>query len=167
MTRLWFKVPIMVLNKVGRCLVASPGGSAATASNVSLSAQARYCANLRIIRASVIGAPFAVIDHHSASGFPPNADHATLAPNEHPGGTRVSGNDDLLITDSITRLDEPLGRVIVAASHGGVYAAYRAAASGARAVILNDASVGRDQAGIGGLAYLGAARPPAASAAPA
>src|SRR4051812_17497553 len=76
---------------------------------------------------------------------------------------RVGGHDTLLITDSITRLDDPKGRVIVAASHGGVYAAYLAAASGARAVILNDASVGRDRAGIGGLDYLGALGLPAAT----
>src|SRR5260221_13037918 len=111
MTRLWFKVPIMVLNKVGRSLVASPGGSAATASKVSLSAQARYCANLRIIRASVIGAPFPVVEHHSASVFPPNPDHATLASNEHPGGD-MSGTDAPLGTASITRLEAPPGRGI-------------------------------------------------------
>jgi hypothetical protein len=62
--------------------------------------------------------------------------------------------DAILVTDSITRLDAPQGKVIVAASHGAIYAAYLAAKAQARAVILNDASVGRDGAGISGLAYL-------------
>jgi hypothetical protein len=75
----------------------------------------------------------------------------------------MSAADDLLVTDSITRLDRPAGRVIVAASHGAVYAAYLAAKAGARAVILNDASVGRDQAGISGLDYLAGFGIPAAT----
>jgi hypothetical protein len=44
--------------------------------------------------------------------------------------------------------------VLVAGSHGGLVAAYLAAAAGARAVILNDAGVGKDASGIAGLAYL-------------
>ena len=39
----------------------------------------------------------------------------------------------------------------MAASHGGVYAAYLAAVSKVRGVILNDAGLGLDRAGIGGL----------------
>jgi hypothetical protein len=72
---------------------------------------------------------------------------------------------DLLVTDSITRLDAPNGKVIVAASHGAIYAAYLAAQAQARAVILNDASVGRDRAGIGGLDYLAGFGMPAATVA--
>ncbi|MBX6369428.1 MAG: hypothetical protein IRZ04_15685 [Rhodospirillales bacterium] len=61
----------------------------------------------------------------------------------------------ILVTDSVTRLgEEARGRVLVAGSHGGVYAAYLAAAAGVRAVVLNDAGVGKDAAGIGGLAWL-------------
>ncbi len=75
----------------------------------------------------------------------------------------MTGADSLLVTDSITRLDAPEGRVIVAASHGAIYAAYLAAKAGARAVILNDASVGRDQAGISGLDYLAGFGLPAAT----
>src|ERR1700731_4898902 len=61
----------------------------------------------------------------------------------------------IVTADSITRIaDEAGGAVVVNASHGGVYAAYLAAKLGAAAAIFNDAGVGRDQAGIGGLAYL-------------
>src|SRR5271163_5056065 len=79
------------------------------------------------------------------------------------GRQRLSGLADILVTDSITRLDAPAGKVIVAASHGAVYAAYLAAQAQARAVILNDAAVGRDGAGIGGLAYLAELGLPAAT----
>lgn len=62
---------------------------------------------------------------------------------------------DLLVLDSVTRMDERhRGKVLVAGSHGGVYAAYLAALGRLRGVILNDAGVGMDDAGIGGLAYL-------------
>ncbi len=45
-------------------------------------------------------------------------------------------------------------QVIVAGSHGGVYAGWCAAKGGVRAVILNDAGVGKDSAGIGSLSFL-------------
>ena len=61
----------------------------------------------------------------------------------------------LLVLDSVTRMDDShRGKVLVAGSHGGVYAAYLAALGRLRGVILNDAGVGKDKAGIGGLAYL-------------
>lgn len=60
-----------------------------------------------------------------------------------------------LVLDSVTRMDEShRGKVLIAGSHGGVYAAYLAALGRVRGVILNDAGVGKDGAGIGGLAYL-------------
>lgn len=60
-----------------------------------------------------------------------------------------------LVLDSITRLDDSFrGKVLVAGSHGGVYATYLAALGRLRGVILNDAGVGKDNAGIGGIAYL-------------
>ncbi len=63
----------------------------------------------------------------------------------------------LSVLDSITKLtDDHRGQVVVAASHGAEYAAYLAAKGGARAVILNDAGVGKDRAGISGLPYLDA-----------
>src|SRR5258708_22905199 len=45
------------------------------------------------------------------------------------------------------------GGVIVGGSHGAVYAAYLAAKAGARAAIHNDAGIGRDEAGVSGLAW--------------
>ena len=53
--------------------------------------------------------------------------------------------------------------MVVAASHGGVYTAYVAARAGVSGVILNDAGVGKDEAGIGGLAYLAELDVPAAA----
>src|SRR5205085_10038068 len=61
----------------------------------------------------------------------------------------------IVTADSITRIgDEARGAVVVNASHGGVYAAYLAAKLGVAGAIFNDAGVGRDCAGIGGLDYL-------------
>ena len=70
----------------------------------------------------------------------------------------------IAIADSITRIEgEAAGAVVVNASHGGVYAAYLAAKLGVAAAIFNDAGVGRDRAGIGGLDYLDALSIPAAT----
>jgi uncharacterized protein YunC (DUF1805 family) len=62
----------------------------------------------------------------------------------------------IAVADSITRISEAEAKdaVVVNASHGGIYAAYLAAKLGAAAAIFNDAGVGRDRAGISGLAYL-------------
>lgn len=61
----------------------------------------------------------------------------------------------IVIADSITRVGPDVaGAVVVNASHGGVYAAYLAAKLQVAAAIFNDAGVGRDRAGIGGLDYL-------------
>lgn len=60
-----------------------------------------------------------------------------------------------LLADSVTKLDATaVGRVVVTGSHGGVYAAYLARKSGCRAAIFNNAGVGLDAAGIGGLVWL-------------
>src|SRR3954449_4245732 len=62
-----------------------------------------------------------------------------------------------LILGSVTTFTpDARGRAAIAASHGGVYAAYLAAKAGIKAVILCDAGVGRERAGIGGLDYLDA-----------
>jgi hypothetical protein len=61
----------------------------------------------------------------------------------------------IVVADSITRVGpEAAGAVVVNASHGGVYAAWCAAKLHAAAAIFNDAGIGRDRAGIGGLDYL-------------
>jgi len=64
---------------------------------------------------------------------------------------------DPLVLDSVTHLPaeaggvapEARGRVALCASHGGVYAAWYAARRGVAAVILHDAGVGRERAGLG------------------
>jgi hypothetical protein len=67
--------------------------------------------------------------------------------------------------DSITKLkEEHIGNVVIAGSHGGIYAGYCAAKGRVRAVILNDAGVGREQAGISSLGYLDALGVAAATA---
>lgn len=72
----------------------------------------------------------------------------------------------IVTADSVTALgDEVRGAVLVAGSHGGRIAGYYAARAGAHAVILNDAGVGRDAAGIAGLADLEAIGMAAATAA--
>lgn len=71
-----------------------------------------------------------------------------------------------VLADTITRLpDGAAGAVVVTGSHGGVYAAYVARRDGVRAAIFNDAGVGKDEAGIGGLAWLDAAGMAAATVA--
>ena len=63
----------------------------------------------------------------------------------------------VLCADTITKLPpEAAGAVVVSGSHGGRYPGYLAAKVGVRAVILNDAGIGLDEAGIGSLAYLAA-----------
>lgn len=60
----------------------------------------------------------------------------------------------ILVLDSVTRFGpEARGAVAIAASHGGVIAAHMALAGGIVGVLLNDAGIGLNQAGVGGLAY--------------
>jgi hypothetical protein len=69
-----------------------------------------------------------------------------------------------LILDSVTVFPaDARGRAAIAASHGGVYAAYLAAKAGVKGVILCDAGVGRERAGIGGLDYFDGLGVPAAT----
>jgi hypothetical protein len=68
---------------------------------------------------------------------------------------RQQGAPLVVTLDSITQLEQGhRGAVVVAASHGGVYCGYLAAAGGVRAVVLNDAGVGLENAGIAGLTLL-------------
>ncbi len=69
---------------------------------------------------------------------------------------------DTLVVDSATRLDpDALDAVAVCGSHGGLYPAWLAARAGVRAVVLNDAGIGRHQAGLAGVRWLGALGIPA------
>jgi hypothetical protein len=61
----------------------------------------------------------------------------------------------ILVADSITQFDQTAAnQVLVCGSHGGVSAALYTADVGARGVILNDAGVGKESAGIAGLTAL-------------
>src|SRR5882672_10752917 len=60
----------------------------------------------------------------------------------------------VVAAESVTQLDDVAGHVLVAGSHGGVIAAYLGAKAGVHALVLNDAGVGKDRAGIAGLFYL-------------
>ena len=71
-----------------------------------------------------------------------------------------------LVLDSVTHLDaSATGRVACCASHGGVYAAWYAARRGLAAMILHDAGIGRERAGVGGLDWLAARGVPGAAVA--
>lgn len=74
----------------------------------------------------------------------------------------MPGND-MLVLDSVTHLTaDARGRVALCASHGGVYAAWYAARRGVAAVVLHDAGIGRERAGLGGLDWLDERGMPAA-----
>ena len=69
-----------------------------------------------------------------------------------------------LILDSVTHLEpEHRGRAAHCASHGGIYAGYYAAKMGIGAVVLNDAGVGREAAGLAGVKLLDELGVPAAT----
>ena len=63
-------------------------------------------------------------------------------------------DDAIVVADTVTKLGpECEGRVVLGASHGGVYAAYLAVKARARGIILNDAGRAKDDSGIGGGTY--------------
>jgi hypothetical protein len=70
-----------------------------------------------------------------------------------------AGNEDVRILTvascSFVR-EEHRSHVVVSGSYGGKYNAFNAAKWGVRGVIMNDAGIGKDNAGIVGLAYLDA-----------
>ena len=71
-----------------------------------------------------------------------------------------------ILLDSITSAGpDHRGRVVVAGSHGGRYCGCLAARAGLLGVILNDAAVGRDEAGIASLGFLAPLGVPAAAVA--
>lgn len=62
----------------------------------------------------------------------------------------------IVTAESVTQLRDVAGKVLVAGSHGGIIAGFYGASAGARALILNDSGVGKDEAGIAALPYLAA-----------
>lgn len=63
----------------------------------------------------------------------------------------------ILVVDSATRLGaDARGAVVACGSHGGLYPAWLAARARVRAIVLNDAGIGRHQAGIAGVHWLDA-----------
>ena len=61
---------------------------------------------------------------------------------------------DIVLAPTATKIPRAArARVLVCGSHAGVYAGYLASRAGVRAVVLNDAGVGLEQAGIGALAH--------------
>jgi hypothetical protein len=67
-------------------------------------------------------------------------------------------------SSSATVPEEARGAVLVSGSYGGQYNAWHALRKGARGVILNDAGVGKNGAGIAGLAWLDRLGVPGATA---
>jgi hypothetical protein len=61
----------------------------------------------------------------------------------------------MFTANSVTVLDAQANdKVVVAGSHGGIIAGWYAARARVRAIILNDAGVGKDRSGVSGLTYL-------------
>ncbi len=66
----------------------------------------------------------------------------------------VTNDVKVLAVPTVTKLGpETQGAVLVGGSHAAVYTTYLTLQAGARAAIQHDASLGRDQAGIAGLAW--------------
>ncbi|HUP97189.1 MAG TPA: hypothetical protein VM073_04570 [Usitatibacter sp.] len=62
---------------------------------------------------------------------------------------------DVLVVDSATQLGAAArGAVVVCGSHGALYPSWLAARARVRAVVLNDAGIGRHSAGIAGVLWL-------------
>ena len=62
---------------------------------------------------------------------------------------------DVVLADSATKLPTAAaGRVVVSGSHGGRYPGFLAALAKVRAIILNDAGIGKDGAGVASLVAL-------------
>jgi len=65
--------------------------------------------------------------------------------------------EDIHVLDSATKLAAAdRGAVVVCGSHGGTFPAWLAARAGVRAIVLNDAGLGLERAGVAGLAWLDA-----------
>ncbi len=76
----------------------------------------------------------------------------------------MTSDSAAIVRDSVTELDAGArGRVVLAPSHAGRYAAWFAAKSGVSAVILSDAGIGLNRAGVAGLDLLATLDVPAAA----
>jgi len=76
----------------------------------------------------------------------------------------VTHRERVIVRDSVTELDPTArGCVVLAPSHGGRYAAAVAARFGVSAIILSDAGIGRNRAGVAGLDLLESVGVPAAA----
>lgn len=68
---------------------------------------------------------------------------------------RSGSGQPVVLAHSITWLDKDVtGTTVVSGSHGGVFAALVGGAWGAKALVFNDAGVGKDNAGVSGLTAL-------------
>ncbi len=76
----------------------------------------------------------------------------------------MSGARICTAPSSATATEECRGNVLISGSYAGEYNAWHAAKWGLRGVILNEAGVGKAEAGIRGLSYLDRIRLPAAAA---
>src|SRR5205085_7269468 len=69
--------------------------------------------------------------------------------------TEATSRGEIFTVSASSQVNEShRGHVIVSGSYGGEYNAHHAGKWGLRGVILNDAGVGKDDAGIRGLPYL-------------
>jgi hypothetical protein len=63
--------------------------------------------------------------------------------------------DSVVVLDSVTHFEaKHHGAVAYCGSHAGIYAAYYSASKGVAGIVLNDAGIGRERAGVAGLALL-------------
>jgi len=63
--------------------------------------------------------------------------------------------EEVLVVDSVTKLGpKARGAVAACGSHGALYPAWLAARAGVRAIVFNDAGIGKHSAGIAGVAWL-------------
>ena len=71
---------------------------------------------------------------------------------------------EVLVCDSVTRMGPDVrGRVVIAASHGGVFAVHLALSEGVGGLVVCDAGVGLERAGIAGLDHAQALGVPCAA----
>lgn len=76
---------------------------------------------------------------------------------QKPDAFHEAAMDDPIIAHTATKLADAAGRVVVCGSHGGHYVGQLAVSAAVRAILLNDAGIGRDEAGVAGLATCAAA----------